>query len=745
MEFTSRPHACITYRAHNALRKFRKGQQQIQLNGEALDIATVIAVAKYRCTPHLDLNDDVVRAMNESVDLLRGYLAKGFFVYGVNTGYGGSADSRTDNHAALQLSLMQHTQSAVTTSGDRGDFSSDLQDLGSHAMPYSWVKASMLVRENQTMRGHSAIRVEVVETLNQLISKDLIPLVPLRGSISASGDLMPLSFIAGALQGCPDIFIRVKQEQGYELLPADQALKKANIKPIVLGPKEGLGLINGTAPSAALASLALYETHQLAVLSQYLTILACETLAGNLEWLNPFIADIRPHIGQKEAAANMRTFMAGSKLVSGIHSTGKDRFKVGLCQDRYATRTSQQWIGPQLEDLMLAHQQVTTELNSTTDNPLVDVSASDVHSGGNFQAASITSAMEKARLSLQMLGKMLFGQCTEMINPALNHGLPGNLAADDPSLSFTMKGIDTNMAAYMSELAYIANPVSSHVQSAEQHNQAVNSLAFISARYTMTAVDLVSLMSACFIYVGCQGVDLRVMHNTFLESFKSVIETVTSDVIGRFLPQANLDALCTELFGRIAAVWAETTSLDAHQRCEKAASACISILTHHLSVHQSHRVQDPNGRVEEAATKCPSRILDNKPQITPSIDTIETWRRRILVAMNEHYISHRTQFFEKQTTVEYLGQASQKIYSFVREELRVPFHTGLVEHPTPGDDVLDGRPKKTIGSWVGIIYESLRDGRLYDKLMEALAQGLEGVVENGDGPQHGTGKVPNGC
>jgi phenylalanine ammonia-lyase len=237
---------------------------------------------------------------------------------------------------------------------------------------------------------------------------------------------------------------------------------------------------------------------------------------------------------------------------------------------------------------MLAHQQVTVELNSTTDNPLVDVSASDVHSGGNFQAASITSAMEKTRLSLQMLGKMVFAQCTEMINPALNNGLPANLAADDPSLSFTMKGIDANMAAYMSELAYIANPVSSHVQSAEQHNQAVNSLALISARYTMAAVDLVSLMSACIIYVGCQGLDLRVMHNTFLESFQPILQAITSEVIGQFLPQQKIDALCHELLKNISTVWEATTSLDAHKRCEKAVSGCISILTAPLCEYQGY-------------------------------------------------------------------------------------------------------------------------------------------------------------
>jgi len=618
---------------------------------------------------------------------------------GVNTGYGGSADSRTSNYPALQLALMQLTQSAVTTSLDRGEnFSSALQDISSHAIPYSWVKASMLVRENQILRGHSAVRVEVVQSLNELICKDLIPLVPLRGSISASGDLMPLSFIAGALLGCPDILIRTHQEQGYQLLPADQALQKAEIKPILLAPKEGLGLVNGTAPSAALASLALYETHQLTVLSQYLTILASEVLGGNLEWLNPFIADTRPHIGQEEASANMRTFVADSKLVTGI-DIEKDPFKAGLCQDRYATRTSQQWIGPQLEDLMLAHQQVTIELNSTSDNPLVDVSGMGVHSGGNFQAASITSAMEKTRLSLQMLGKMLFGQCTEMINPALNNGLPANLAADDPSLSFTMKGIDVNMASYMSELAFIASPVSSHVQSAEQHNQAINSLAFISARYTMTAVDLVSLMSASFIYVGCQGLDLRVMHETFLESLQPIVKTVTNEIMVYFHPLPNIDDLHSKLLKNITSVWIEANSLDTKERCEKVASTSVSILVTSLCIQQGWKNQ----------------IL---------IEDIEAWRIRMIVAIEGAYVNFRAQFFQNQTTVEYLGQASKKIYSFVRQDLGVPFHRGLVEQPTPGDTMLDRRPKKTIGSWVRIIYESLRDGRLYEKLMDALAEGL---------------------
>ena len=306
------------------------------------------------------------------------------------------------------------------------------------------------------------------------LQHNLTPVVPLRGSIFASGDLSPLSYIAGAITGNPDIYVRT--EKG--IVSAEGALQQVSVSPITLGPKEGLGLINGTATSAAVASLALYETHHLAILSQILTSMALEALLGSVGNYDPFIARVRPHEGQTESARAVRQFLQGSGLARGFGHDQDDRQSSGLLyhQDRYALRTASQWIGPQIEDLTLAHRQITTELNSTTDNPLVDVIGETTHHGGNFQAVSITSAIEKIRLSLQMIGKLLFAQCSELINPMLNNGLPPNLAADEPSLSYTMKGVDIGMASYMSELAFLANPVSSHVQSAEMHNQALNSL-----------------------------------------------------------------------------------------------------------------------------------------------------------------------------------------------------------------------------------------------------------------------------
>ena len=334
--------------------------------------------------------------------------------------------------------------------------------MQSAAMPRDWVKGTMLVRGNTIARGHSAVSLHAIETVFTLLRYGMTPVIPLRGSISASGDLSPLSYVAGSITGNPDIYV---QTPSSDIISAKEALDRVGVAPIVLGPKEGLGFMNGTATSAAVASLTLYETHFIALFSQVMTAMASEALLASADSFDPFISDIRPHRGQVEAARNIRHFLHGSRLVRGLGNDKDNPEASGLLyQDRYALRTSPQWIGPLLEDLQLAHEQVTVELNSTTDNPLFDVAKQKTHHGGNFQAASITSAMEKARLSLQMIGKMLFAQSSEIINPMLNNGLPPNLAADEPSLSFTMKGVDIGMASYMSELAFLANPVSSHVQ-----------------------------------------------------------------------------------------------------------------------------------------------------------------------------------------------------------------------------------------------------------------------------------------
>ena len=241
-----------------------------------------------------------------------------------------------------------------------------------------------------------------------LLKHDILPRIPLRGSISASGDLSPLSYIAGTLSGKRTLTVSIPSDRGERrrFVTADVALAHASIAPIRLGPKEGLAVVNGTAVSTAVGALAMHDAHCLAVLAQVLTAMSVEALCGTSESFDPFFAQVRPHPGQQEAGHNIFHFLSGSSLVQNPDGSEEG----SLRQDRYSIRTASQWVGPVLEDLLLAHRQIAVECNSVTDNPLID--GKRMLHGGNFQARSITSAMEKVRLAVQTIGRMLFTQCT---------------------------------------------------------------------------------------------------------------------------------------------------------------------------------------------------------------------------------------------------------------------------------------------------------------------------------------------
>ncbi|KAK5031938.1 hypothetical protein LTS07_004559 [Exophiala sideris] len=706
----STPHLALTYRTWVTIQNLVRAGR-VEINGYNLDIATVVAVSRFGCKPVIEKSPELLERLKESQEILLEHMRNGRKIYGVNTGFGGNADLRTDNLINLQRALTQHQQSAILTQDDFEAHPDGDREFSPHSMPTSWVKGSMLVRCNTNVRGHSAVSWKVVDTLAELIRRDMTPIVPLRGSISASGDLMPLSYIAGVLQGNPDIFVRYGGGKDMKVINAPQALEEIrhlNIQEnetdaedqysaITLGPKEGLALVNGTAPSATVAALALYETNQLAFLSQLVTCLSSETLAANVEWTHPFIAEVRPHPGQIEAAQNLRRLLDGSGLVTGLGEHDNSA-QEGLVQDRYAVRSSPQWVGPQLEDLCFAADQLVRELNSTTDNPLVNSETGTVHCGANFQAASVTMVAEKTRLCLQMIGKMLFAQTSEMINPTLNNGLPPNLAPDDPSLSYCMKGVDINMAAYQSELAFLANAVSSHVQSAEMHNQSINSLALVSARYTMQSVELVAMMTASAIYVGLQGVDLRVMHKTFLEDFrKEAMDIIDQNFLPNF-EEEDLLSMQQNVWDKFCETWTATASDDAEQRCQKVAHATVNVVLRLFYSGEMSLAAPDEADVHLAMLNCEEDLEQ---------------------AMICAFRTHQSDFFEKPWTMQYLSRGTQVLYQFVREELGVPFYRGLAENMELGNET-SGRPKQTIGSWISMIYEAVCDGSLAGDVFVSL-------------------------
>ena len=579
------------------------------------------------------------------------------------------------------------------------------------SMPESWVRASMLIRLNSLANGASGVKTSTIETLAQLLEKDVVPRIPLRGSISASGDLSPLSYLGDLMQGSSSTtaWTGSRSTGDRRIRRADHALRESSIAPIKLGPKEGLAIVNGTSVSAGVAALAMQEAHCQAVLSQVLTAMTVEALCGTDESYDPFFAQVRPHSGQVESAQNIYGFLKTSRLVDRNNGSKPS----ALRQDRYSVRTASQWIGPVLEDLLLAHQQVTVEIDSVTDNPLIDIPGSRMLHGGNFQAKAITSAMEKVRQGCQSLGRMLSVQCTELINPATNGGLPPNLVVDEPSESFLWKGIDIMVAALQSELGFLANPVGAHVQTAEMGNQALNSLALISARYTLDALQILTQLSAAHLLALCQALDLRAMHLLFLETLSGHFAEEIKEVLPPI--EEPEKEVSVSLWTAFTDSLGETGGIDSSARFEIVAKTLWPAILHH------------------------------SPKTAETLTRLSTWTTRFSSIAASLFNSNRTTYLLNPDATPYLGPASARMYTFVRQNLKVPFLQELtISTPKAetwesdskpvfqsGSDDNDGiqmpmhesvnqTTSPSIGSYVTTVYEAMRSGELYNVVGECL-------------------------
>lgn len=456
-----------------------------------------------------------------------------------------------------------------------------------------------------------------------------------------------------------------------------------------------LAILNGTAISASVTALATSEAHQFLIIAQILTAATVEALLGSAGSFDPFIAEVRPHRGQIEIAANIRVFLSGSRLTNQARHDGDVHEGRQLAQDRYATRTLSQWLGPLMEDLLAAQAQVDVELNSTTDNPLLDRDGR-IHHGGNFQAASLTSATEKTRYALQMIGRMIFAQSSELLNVSMSNGLPPNLAPDEPSTSYTAKDLDINMSAYMAELAFLGNPVSTHVQSAEMGNQVINSLALLSARQTHHSLEVLGLMLATHAWTTCQALDLRAMQANFEDALLPVLEEITNEVFAEHVEAQLLVRLRRRAVSSIFSAIKESTKLDAVDRFKDIAQAALPVWM-------------------QLPSDCQSRTTS-----ASTLELIRVWTTRVAKTSRVVFVRNRDSYLEHPDAVPYLGKASKRIYQYVRTELDVPFCRGLVDYPTFVEEGVDSGKKKTIGHQVSIIYAALRDGCMRDVIVDCL-------------------------
>ncbi|MFE6097844.1 aromatic amino acid lyase [Streptomyces massasporeus] len=476
----------------------------LELDGTGLSPRAVAAAARRGVDgTRVTLGADAVERMRASVALKELLLAREVPIYAVTTGFGDSCVRQIspDKAHELQRNLVLY----------------HLNGVGPAAVP-AVARAAMIIRANALAKGASAIRPQTVSALLGCLERDILPLIPERGSVGASGDLVPLCYLAAALIGEGQVLHR------GTVRPAVDALREEGIEPVRLAPKEGIALINGTSFAAAYAVLAAWDARELAFVAELATAMTLEARHGNASALHPFVHAAKPHPGQVRSAEVVRTLLAGSRLATSFDDILVRREKLAgrsylqlneKIQDTYSVRCAPQVIGIARDTLDWAENWLTTEINSATDNPLFDVDESGLHLGGNFYAGHVGQAMDSLKTSVAGLANLLDRQLALVVDEKFNEGLPPNLvvprAADDPGagLHHGFKGMQIAASAVTAEALKQTGPVSVFSRSTEAHNQDVVSMGTISARDARTVNGLVREVAAIHLLALAQAIDLR--------------------------------------------------------------------------------------------------------------------------------------------------------------------------------------------------------------------------------------------
>ncbi|MBC7340252.1 MAG: histidine ammonia-lyase [Firmicutes bacterium] len=401
--------------------------ETVVLTGSTLTVLEVEGVARRGWK--VKVGDEAarrVKAARAEVDRL---LAEGRVAYGVTTGFGRLADVAVSpsQAAALQRNLIRSHAAGV------GD-----------PLPEDVVRAAMTLRVNALLKGYSGIRLEVLETLVQMINRRVHPVVPEKGSVGASGDLAPLAHVALVLIGEGEAWYRGQR------LPGGEAMRRAGIEPAVLGAKEGLALINGTQMMGALGCLLVSEARRLAGTADVAAALSLEALRGQLDPFHPLVQSARPHPGQEEVARNLRRLTEGSRLV-----TAPGEMRV---HDAYSLRCVPQVHGACRDALAHLAEVLEREINSATDNPLVFPEHHLVISGGNFHGQPVAMALDYATIALSTFGNIAERRVERLLNPGQS-GLPAFLTKFGGVCSGLML-VQYTAAALVSENKTLAHPAS---------------------------------------------------------------------------------------------------------------------------------------------------------------------------------------------------------------------------------------------------------------------------------------------
>ena len=475
----------------------------ITVKGEDLTIENVWDVAFNNEKINLPEEKEFWDTLSASRKFLEDYIATGVPTYGVTTDFGDSCHNQISVEKAGELQRDICTYHGIGL-GPKFD-----HETG---------RAVVLARLNGNVKGgHSAIRPELAKMMVTMLNKDIIPVIPQLGSVGASGDLTPLSYLAAAIMGERDVYYKGK------IVPALEAFNAEGIKPLPIEAKEGLALMNGTSVMTAVASIAWKKAERLAKISDFLTAVTSEITKGKD---TPFVAkvsEIKNHKGQCESAAYVYDIIKDSKRVFRYEDFLRTQIEKldgkgfiaqqNKIQDRYSIRCAPQINGVYRDTLRFARDLITEELNSANDNPLVDIEAGRLYNTGNFYGGHVCAACDYMRTALANISDLSDKQAEVIIDGKFN-GLTENLIpytpADHPraGLRLGFKAAQITISAIRGEVMSYCFPISLTSQPTEALNQDKVSMGTISARKFNEQIELVYLQFATHLLAAMQAVDL---------------------------------------------------------------------------------------------------------------------------------------------------------------------------------------------------------------------------------------------
>jgi histidine ammonia-lyase len=461
-------------------------RSRIVVDGEALSLEDVVAVAQAWADPaavRVELGAQARERVARARSAVEGFLARGDVIYGITTGFGHFRDrliSPADAERLQQNILMSHAAGT------------------GRPVDEATTRAVMLIRANTLAKGHSGVRVETLERLLAALNAGVHPRIPEKGSLGASGDLVPLAHMALVLIGQGEACYR------SEVLPGAEALRRAGLEPLALGAKEGLALTNGTAFMTAIGSLVTFQAEQVAQVADIAGALSCESLHATPRAFDARIHAARPHPRQVACASYLRRLLEGSGFLRS-----DDPLNV---QDAYTLRCIPQVHGAARDAVAYARWLLEIELNSATDNPLIffeDDATPVCLSGGNFHGEPVAIAMDYLGIGLAEVGNISERRLTRLTDDASNQGTLPAFLIKHGGLNSGFMMAQSTAAALASENKVLAHPASVDTVPTSANTEDHVSMGSIAARQAAEILNNVETILAIELLAASQGIDFR--------------------------------------------------------------------------------------------------------------------------------------------------------------------------------------------------------------------------------------------